>query len=354
MPNRFEARPVRSILAILALLVLAGELGLRLASPCAVEFAFEARQVHRYSRRWRVDLVPDSTAHLRIADRKRGGDLLNFVLSTNTDGFRAPDRQRDRLAPGPGTRFIHAIGDSYSMGWGVCYEASYPAQLEELLGPPFRVLNLGADGYGTLGATQKSMDLASRYPPAATVYLFSPNDFDDDRQALAVSRRSALHHRGAEVLDALRRRSYLANVPFALRWWLFFDGSGGGGETAEQDPRLMVSADPTIGRDPATLPPADVANPSLVQLAAYARFLRARGAPLLVLALSTQPASLACYRFCRDHGIESHLVEVPLPLRLSGEGHFSPLGNEQIARFVHGELVRTLALRPNANPEPAP
>jgi hypothetical protein len=350
MPNRFEARPVGAIFAILALLGLAAELGLRLANPRAVAFAYEARQVHRYSRRWRVDLVPDGTAHLRIADRKRGGDLLNFVLSTNSDGFRAPDRLRDRPAPGPGTRFVHAIGDSYSMGWGVCYEASYPARLEELLGPPFRVLNLGVDGYGTLGATQKSMDLASRYPPAATVYLFSPNDFADDRQALAVSRRSALHHRGAELLDALRRRSYLANVPFALRWWLFFNGSPGGDETAGQDARLLVSADPTIDRDPATLPPPDADNPSLVQLAAYARFLQARGAPLLVLALSTQPESLVCYRFCRDHGIESRLVEVALPLRLSGEGHFSPLGNEQIARFVHTTLVRRLGLRPDATP----
>jgi hypothetical protein len=351
MPNRFEARPVRSIAAILAALVLVAEAGLRLVNFQALDFAHEARQVHRYSRRWRVDLVADSTAHLRIADRKRGGDLLNFILSTNADGFRAPARLRDRLAPGPGARFIHAIGDSYSMGWGVAYEASYPAQLDELLGPPFRVLNLGVDGYGTIAATRKSMELASRYPPAATVYLFSPNDFDDDRQALAVSRRSALRHRAAEALDALRRLSYLANVPFALRWWLFFDGSGNGEDTARgPDPRLLVSTDPTIDRDPATLPPPDPANPSLAQLAAYARFLEARGAPLLVLALSTQPESLACYRFCRDHGIESRLVEVPLPLRLSGEGHFSPLGNEQIARFVRGELARLLDIRANSRP----
>jgi hypothetical protein len=346
MANRFEARPVRSVLAILAGLALLAEATLRLVDPQALQFVHEARQVHRYSRRWRMDLVADSTAHLRLLDRKRGGDLLNFVLSTNGDGFRAEDRRRDRAAVLHGSRIIHAVGDSYTMGWGVPYELSYPAQLEARLGSPFRVLNLGVDGYGAIGATEKSMDLAARYPPAAAVYLFTPNDFDDDRQALAVSRRSSLRHRGAEALDALRRHTYLANLPFAVRWQLFFDESAAAEDTSSTaEPRALAAADPTVDQDPSTVPAPDSTNPSLAQIARYAEFLRERGAPLLVLALSTQPESLACYRFCRDHAIESHLVEVPPALRLSGEGHFAPLGNAQMARFVHGELLRLLADR---------
>jgi hypothetical protein len=40
------------------------------------------------------------------------------------------------------------------------------------------VLNLGVDGFGAIGATAKSQELAERYPPACAVYLFSPNDLD--------------------------------------------------------------------------------------------------------------------------------------------------------------------------------
>lgn len=360
MPSRFEARPVRTLLGILLGFIVLAEVALRLVDPQALRFVHQARQVHRYSRRWRMDLVPNATAHLRLADRRRGGDLLNFVLSTNGDAFRAEDRQRDRAVARPGSRFIHAVGDSYTMGWGVAYELSYPAQLEALMGPPFRVLNLGVDGYGAIGATEKSMDLATRYPPSAAVYLFAPNDFEDDREALAASRRSGIRQRGAEVLDALRRHTYLANLPFAIRWRLFFDEAAAAGDvTSTTDPRTLVTADPAIDPDPSTLPAPDPANPSLAQIARYARFLGERGAPLLVLALSSQPQSLACYRFCRDRGIESHLVEVPLALRLSGDGHFAPLGNAQIARFAHGQLTRLLARRAPAEgggptPSPAP
>jgi hypothetical protein len=72
----------------------------------------------------------------------------------------------------------------------------------------------------------------------------------------------------------------------------------------------------------------------LARIAAYRSFLESRGARLLVLALSNQPPSLTCYRFCRDQGIPAHLIELPWNLRLPGDGHFNPQGNDVLARLV--------------------
>ena len=79
--------------------------------------------------------------------------------------------------------------------------------------------------------------------------------------------------------------------------------------------------------------------PSLAQIAAYDRFLKERGARLTVLALSTQPPSLACYRFCRDTGIEAHLIELPESLRIPGDGHFTAAGNAWLAVWIRDHVL---------------
>ena len=135
------------------------------------------RRVHGYSRVARVDLRPSQSARLRL-ERSDGQPLFDFRLSTGPEGFRVEEPAGP--APPPGVRFLHAIGDSYTMGWGVDADASYPARLARRLGPELPVLNLGVDGFGAIGATAKSRALAERFPPAAAVYLFSPNDLDDD------------------------------------------------------------------------------------------------------------------------------------------------------------------------------
>jgi lysophospholipase L1-like esterase len=48
----------------------------------------------------------------------------------------------------PAKRRIAVVGDSFTFGLEVRYEDTWPYQLERALGPEFRVLNLGVDGYG--------------------------------------------------------------------------------------------------------------------------------------------------------------------------------------------------------------
>ncbi len=335
--NRFERRPWRTGLGLLVLALALLEAGLRLADPVPLRFAREMRRLHRYSRTSRVDLAAGESVRLRL-DRSDGSPLLNFFVTTGEDAFRVADRPGDDDLPppgAPGIRYVHAVGDSYTMGWGVDGSSSWPAQLAWLLPPELRVVNLGVDGFGTKGATAKSMALASRYPPAHAVYLFVPNDFEDDERATAVAGRPALVHLANEALDAVRRHTAIAAVPFAIRYRTQFRvgparPAAGGFDAAAADPgRLMVAAPPE-----AVLPRPDPGRPSFVALLAYRRFLEARAADLTVLVLSTQPESLEALRFCREQGIPAVVVEAPPDMRLADEGHFNARGNRALAALV--------------------
>jgi lysophospholipase L1-like esterase len=336
--GRFERHPrlTGAGLVLLALVVL--ELGLRVAAPRPLRFAHEMRRVHGYSRVARVDLRPSQSAALRI-DRADGAPLFDFRLTTGPDAFRI---EENAPPPQPGGRFVHAIGDSYTMGWGVSASDSYPARLAAKLGPELHVLNLGVDGFGSIGATAKSRALADRYPPVHAVYLFSPNDPDDDRRALDVAQRSAAAHAAHEALDGLRRASYVAGVPFALRYRVQFGSGAGalasgtkGSETdgAGLEPRVLLLQEP----EPAPEPPE--LQPTFSALRAYRDFLAARGARLSVLVLSNQPESLAAYRFCKAQGIEARLFDVTEALRIPDEGHFNAAGNEAVASLVAGLIA---------------
>ncbi len=327
--GRFERHPrlTGAGLVLLALVVL--EIGLRLAAPRPLRFAHEMRRVHAYSRVARVDLRPAQSAALRI-DRADGSPLFDFQLSTGPEGFRVVE---GTPLPQPGGRFVHAIGDSYTMGWGVSASDSYPARLAAKLGPGLGVLNLGVDGFGAIGAAAKSRALADRFPPAHAVYLFSPNDPDDDRRAVAVAQRSAAVHAAHEALDGLRRASYLAGIPFALRYRVQF-GSGAAPTAAATEGAESVVLLP----EPEAAPEPPELQATFAALREYRDFLAARGARLLVLVLSNQPESLAAYRFCRAQGIEARLFDVPESLRIPGEGHFNAAGNEAVASLV-AELI---------------
>jgi lysophospholipase L1-like esterase len=335
--GRFERHPRLTGAALLAAALLVLELGLRAAPPAAVRFAHEMRQVHRYSRSARVDLCPEHSARLRMP-RADGSPLFDFRVTTGPDGFRIAEAS---AAPA-GERSLHAIGDSYTMGWGVDAPDAWPERLARRLGPGLPVLNLGVDGFGAIGATFKSRALAGRFPPVAAVYLFSPNDLEDDERAAAVARRSGLVHAAHEALDGVRRHSYLAAVPFAIRYRLQFGAGAGAAGTpaASAGDAGPVAADPKrlLLPLPAELPRPQE-GPTFRALRAYRDFLAARGASLLVLVLSTQPPSLAALGFCRENGIEARLFDVPPALRIPGEGHFNAAGNDAVAGLV-AELLR--------------
>jgi hypothetical protein len=344
--GRFERHPRLTGAGLLAGALVALELGLRLFAPVPLRFAHAMRQVHGYSRVARVDLRPSRSARLRI-ERRGGEPLFDFRLTTGSDAFRIVEGEGED-AP-RAARYVHAIGDSYTMGWGVDARHAYPARLAQTLAPELGVLNLGVDGFGAIGATAKSRALADRYPPAAAVYLFCPNDLDDDLQAAAGARRGTAAHAAYEAFDAFRRVSYLAGVPFALRYRLQFragpaatgtNGPNAGtiqtGQIEWEDPtRLLLP-------EPVSLPAPRADSPTFAALHEYRDFLEARSARLVVLVLSNQHESLMAYRFCKEQGIEAHLFDTPPGMRIPDEGHFNAFGNAAVAALVEQLLRKAL------------
>jgi hypothetical protein len=339
--GRFERHPRLTGAGLLALALLLAEAVLRVAAPQPLRFAHEMRRVHGYSRVARVDLRPNAKARLRL-DRRDGRPLLDFAVETGPEAFRV---DASSVSPRPGVRYVHAIGDSYTMGWGVEAEDSWPAQLGRRLRPGREVLNLGVDGFGAIGATAKSRSLADRYPPVEAVYLFSPNDLEDDRRAAALRSRSGAAHSAHEALDVVRRWSYLAGVPFAIRYRAQF-GSPPATAPASAAERESVAAAAAgdfgalLVTEPASLPAPRADEPSFAALLAYREFLAARGARLTVLVLSTSPESLSALRFCREQGIAARLFDVPRELLIPDEGHFAAAGNAAVAALVESLLAR--------------
>jgi hypothetical protein len=121
----------------------------------------------------------------------------------------------------PGTHFDPAkptlilVGCSYTMGFGLPYEETFPGYLESMPGFPLQVVNLGVEGYGT----DQSLLMLERYfddfNTKAVVYTYTEGQNDRnwnyDRRVLHPTGRFV----GTKPLFALRRDGtlYLKKEP---------------------------------------------------------------------------------------------------------------------------------------------
>ena len=143
----------------------------------------------------------------------------------NRDGERRPDGP---LAPKSGRR-IAAIGDSYTLGFGVALAGTWPAQLAALTGA--EVIN-----YGRGGATSRTVlteaRIALRDSPDAMVYAVCVNDADPADLFLPGGQRWRFSRVG--VLRAFARATALS-IPETVE-------SYGDFERFEDDVRKMRGA----------------------------------------------------------------------------------------------------------------
>src|SRR5947208_1411445 len=101
-----------------------------------------AAAYYLYSTRKNAGLLwgPDSTIEQTTVE-------YHYVSRVNNLGFRGADMSRSR----PAGRRIAVIGDSYTYGWGLNFEESWPRLLELNLrarGMQVEVANLGYPGAG--------------------------------------------------------------------------------------------------------------------------------------------------------------------------------------------------------------
>jgi hypothetical protein len=123
--------------------------------------------------------------HVMPADRtmyEGNYDDIHVYVQTNEDGLRTPYSRAEFLKHR--TR-IAAIGDSFTFGFGVPGEASYPARLEALLQDAFpeldvAVLNAGNISYSPILEARQMEQLISEYQPQIVVLMLDLTDIGDD------------------------------------------------------------------------------------------------------------------------------------------------------------------------------
>jgi lysophospholipase L1-like esterase len=136
----------------------------------------------------------------------------------NSKGIRS-DRE-DAFEKAPGTLRVVCLGDSFTQGYEVEVESSYPYLLEKALrerGLRVEVLNLGVSGFGTAEELIMLTEYGLRFDPDAVVVGYYQNDPGDSvRSGLyRVDERGELHRGAKSYLPAVGVRDAL------YKFWIY-------------------------------------------------------------------------------------------------------------------------------------
>lgn len=107
-------------------------------------------------------------------------EFLSVPLRTNSHGFRGPERP---IAKAPGTWRIVGLGDSVLFGWGVRYEDTGLAQLEQMIqatspGWVVEAIDTGVPGYNTAMEAKVLQTKGLQFAPDLVIVDFVGNDLD--------------------------------------------------------------------------------------------------------------------------------------------------------------------------------
>lgn len=349
--NFFRRHWILSIIITWTFIIGMSELALRIVDPQIFDYVYSGRRIFKYSTSWRVDLEPGITAHLRLG-KYDGENLYNFLVTTNDFGFRTYDREIDgnyiygeesKEDNADATHFIHAIGDSFTMGWGGDYTSSYPSILDWILPVNYRVLNLGIAGFGAVAATEKSKSLWDRYPAVHVIYLFCPyNDFSDDE--IIIRRRQPaykIYHMLRHIYSFIRKYSYLSNIPYVIETHRTYYRARNSSDYSygKVISRDKVKYEDIIINDPPPVLVDNADHPTFTQISAYADFLREHNGGFTVLLMDTGPESAKMYSFCKSKAIDVHMLSIPKEMKLLQDGHFNFAGNFLIAEFLRNRIL---------------
>ncbi len=293
--------------------------------------------------------VAEDGGGLYLADDRLGwvprpGAVVRHRLPGNYDVTYHIDQQGLRVQrPSPAaTTQVHVFGDSFTFGQGVEDDETYAALLQQALGPAYRVLNYGVDGYGPEQMDLRMEQYADRIGRGDLV-LWAPISEDLKRSfldrrficALAsgptprVESVAVLGIDGFEPVRVEQRCSWLdvflgrSFLPFAnlvntaLDWFI--------------RPRLIANANRILARA-AALTRARGARFALIFLVQPGECLsRSYAFDLAGLA----PPYQSLFGACPDDPATIHRLHFP------ADGHWTPAGHRWAAQALLG-LLRAL------------
>lgn len=121
-----------------------------------------------------IRLVDDPVLNWRFIPHSKVQDG-KIVYEYNSAGFR--DREHSKQKPLGVTRVV-MIGDSVTEGAGVEADAIFSSRLQQLLGPPYEVINLGMSGLNTPQEVHVLEVEGLDYDPDVVIVNFVLNDCD--------------------------------------------------------------------------------------------------------------------------------------------------------------------------------
>lgn len=367
------------LLAVVAL-VFAGAEGVLRLTGYVPESAFVAR----YFPGVHGDLEP----HMRLVDRMN--PELPYRVTADNQGSRG---LRDYASAKPeGVLRVLCLGDSFTFGFGVDDELTYPELLRRELsrrypGQRFEVINAGIPLFGILDAMDYFLTKGAALKPDVVVLQFFPNDIHDHT-------REVLFREGLSNDPVYTRRSLLSRW---FSWSRLYQAAANSGALFRSGPKA-VSKPPQKTSGEAVLNPG--LDPFRFQATDYekARSESARdilgplsGRELARVWASYNAALLGMSRFAEHFGAQLLFLYVPELMEVRGrlyaphqqlapavnawgipavdmlpafrralfllgvhpyleprDGHCSPFGNQLIAGAVADRL--TLSSGPGARP----
>lgn len=335
-------RKILYALATLVLLLVCLELGLRVWTPELMNYSVSFRRATYCSRLNRSNLLPNANEHV-FFHHSDGSVFYDFKIVGDVDGIRCSAETiplESRRDDAGGRKILHCIGDSYTFGWGVEHEESYPYQLSQLLGDDYLVLNLGWPSYGLLPAADKSEQLEKKYPPDVLVYMFSIDDVGNDDQSVELSKESDFrfamqrlshlayqHVYSCSILNAFVGRAWLEQ--FDMEMYLTTHDDNAGARTTYRNLFRVLASSARV--------PEMATFQKLVELNDRCR---ARGIRLIVVTLLVDEWNTRLGRVCYDHGIEM-IHFIPCKRWMLRDLHLNPEGNKQLARVLFHEAFAT-------------
>ena len=162
--------------ATVVVVLLAAEIVDRLRDPSASLWRYP-NHVEVWQKAWAVD--PEERGVLRY-DSELGyepvpgasGTVNGQPISYSADGFRTQNLAAPPAAGPP----VLVLGDSYTEGWSVPGDESWPAHLERQTGR--RTLNAGVRGYGIDQMVLRAERLVPRFKPQTIVLAFIGSDIE--------------------------------------------------------------------------------------------------------------------------------------------------------------------------------
>ena len=124
-------------------------------------------------------MLVDKDGHRQLkpskATRLTGMKGIDFKVSTNSNGFRGAE-----LVKNSSNKKIIFVGDSFTFGYGVDNDQTYPYHISkplEKLG--YDVINAGVSGWGGAEQLKFISSKAKKYSPSVIVHGFYLNDISD-------------------------------------------------------------------------------------------------------------------------------------------------------------------------------